>query len=349
MSWHSATGSARREAVVRLPFLVFVGVLSACNGASQTPPPAAKAERAPDRPKPSPRTPPVRQKPAAVASARAAPPAPAPTPPAAPSATPAPPGMLPVPAGTFTMGSDAEGEEDERPAHRVTLKEFFLDEHEVTNGQYLECVTAKNCKPWKADAAKAMKYGSEKEFRGSKKPVVGVSWDDAKGYCEWRGKRLPTEAEWERAARGDDARKYPWGNAFPDPKQHGCFQGCQGGATADVGSFPADAGPFGHHDLAGNVWEWIADAYDPYAYKRASADRGVPGTCEEIIAAQDELRAKKLEGYTGSNPIPTECERVLRGGAFNYHAKGLRSSNRVHHPGTWRLLVAGFRCAKDAS
>lgn len=256
--------------------------------------------------------------------------------------------MLPVPAGTFTMGSSDEGEEDERPAHQVTLKAFLLDEHEVTNGQYLECVNAKICRPWKADAAKAMKYGSELEFRGAKKPVVGVSFDDAKTYCEWRGKRLPTEAEWERAARGDDGRKYPWGNAFPDPKKHGCFQGCQGGATAEVGSFPADAGPYGHHDLAGNVWEWSADHYDPYAYKRPSADRGVPGTCDEILAAQDELRKKKLEGYTGTNPIPTECERVLRGGAFNYHAKGLRSSNRVHHPGTWRLLVAGFRCAKDA-
>ena len=255
--------------------------------------------------------------------------------------------MKPVPAGTFLMGSDTEGELDERPSHKVTLKGFLLDVYEVTNGQYLECVGAKVCRAWRTDAAKSMSYGSEQEFRGAKKPVIGVSWDDAKTYCEWRGKRLPTEAEWERAARGDDGRKYPWGNAKPDPKKHGCFQGCQGGATANIGSFPDDAGPYGHHDLAGNVWEWSADHYDPYAYKRATAEQGVPGSCDEIVAAQDELRQKKQQGYTGTNPIPSECERVLRGGAFNYHAKGLRSSNRVHHPGTWRLLVAGFRCAKD--
>lgn len=318
---------------------------AACNGASQAHPPAAKAERAEPAAKR-----PVQVK-VAKPKAKPAPSASAPPPPVevAKPAEPPPPDMLPVPAGTFSMGSDDQGEQDERPAHQVTLKAFLLDKYEVTNGQYLECVSAKICKPWKADAAKAMKYGSEKEFRGAKKPVVGVSWEDAKTYCEWRGKRLPTEAEWERAARGDDGRTYPWGNAFPDPKKHGCFQGCQGGATAEVGSYPDDAGPYGHHDLAGNVWEWIADSYDPYAYKRPTADRGVPGTCEQILEAQDELRKKKLEGYTGTNPIPTECERVLRGGAFNYHAKGLRSSNRVHHPRSWRLLVAGFRCAKDAS
>ena len=246
------------------------------------------------------------------------------------------------------MGADDEGEEDERPAHKVTLKGFLLDVYEVTNGQYRQCVEAKVCRPWRDGVAAAMKYGSEKAFRGDKQPVVGVSHDDAKTYCEWKDKRLPTEAEWERAARGDDGRKYPWGNDKPDPKKHGCFQGCQGGTTADVGSFPEDAGPFGHHDLAGSVWEWSADYYDPYAYKRATADRGIVGSCEEILAAQDDLRNKKLQGYTGSNPIPTECERTLRGGAFNYNAKGLRSSNRVHHPGGWRILVAGFRCAKDA-
>jgi len=325
--------------------LIGLVAFAACNGTSQAHPPAAKAERAEPAPKkaaPAKKPKQKLEKPAVSAT-----PVEAPKPSEVPKAAP-PPDMLPVPAGTFRMGSDDDGEQDERPAHDVSLKAYLLDTHEVTNGQYLECVNAKVCRPWKADAAKAMKYGSEKEFRGAKKPVVGVSWDDAKTYCGWRGKRLPTEAEWERAARGDDGRKYPWGNAFPDPKKHGCFQGCQGGATAEVGSFPDDAGPFGHHDLAGNVWEWSADHYDPYAYKRPTASQGVPGSCEQILATQDELRKKKLDGYTGSNPIPTECERVLRGGAFNYHAKGLRSSNRVHHPGTWRLLVAGFRCAMDA-
>jgi len=330
---------------------LLVGLLSwvGCNGASQAHPPASKAEPQPSAPKPKRAAKPKTPLPASAASASAsAAPAPLPAPSGKPKEVAVPPDMRLVPAGSFTMGADDDGEQDERPAHKVTLPAFLLDTYEVTNGDYLDCVHAKVCRPYKEDAAKAMKYGSEKEFRVAKKPVVGVSWDDAKSYCEWKGKRLPKEAEWERAARGDDGRKYPWGNAFPDPKKHGCFQGCQGGATAEVGSFPDDAGPFGHHDLAGNVWEWMDDHYDPYAYKRAGADRGIAGSCEQILSTQDELRQKKLEGYTGSNPIPTECERVLRGGAFNYHAKGLRSSNRVHHPGTWRLLVAGFRCAKNA-
>jgi formylglycine-generating enzyme required for sulfatase activity len=96
------------------------------------------------------------------------------------------------------------------------------------------------------------------------------------------------------------------------------------------------------------VWEWAADEYDPYAYTRATASEGKPGTCDEIMAAQDELRKQGKQGFTGSNPIPTECEHVLRAGAFNYDADGLRSTNRVHHPGAFRLVMTGFRCAKDA-
>jgi formylglycine-generating enzyme required for sulfatase activity len=99
--------------------------------------------------------------------------------------------------------------------------------------------------------------------------------------------------------------------------------------------------------MAGNVWEWMEDLYDPYAYRRPGADRGIPGTCEEVMAAQDELRRGKRQGFTGTNPIPAECERVLRGGAFNYDAPGLRASNRVHHPGRFRLIMSGMRCAKD--
>ena len=306
-------------------------LLVACNGAAAEPAPAPLPAPAPApepkaKPKPKP----------AVAK-----PKPTPKP-----ELKAPEGMLLVPAGTFTMGADDVGEQDERPAHRVTLPAFFLDTYEVTNGQYRECVEAKICRPWRDGVASAMKYGSEDAFRGDEQPVVGVSWADSKTYCEWRGKRLPTEAEFERAARGDDARSYVWGNDAPDPKKHGVFSS---GATEDVGSRPEGVGPYGHHDLAGNVWEWLADHYDPYAYRRPAADRGVPGSCEEILKTQDELRRSGQQGFTGTNPIPKECERVLRGGAFNYHAKGLRASNRVHHPGTWRILVAGFRCAKDVS
>ena len=119
------------------------------------------------------------------------------------------------------------------------------------------------------------------------------------------------------------------------------------GATSDVGSHPLGRGPYGHLDLAGNVWEWLADEYDPYAYRRVTAAEGKPGSCPEILTALAELRRTHRDGFTGSNPIPTECEHVLRGGAFNYSRTGLRATNRVHHPGRFRLVMSGFRCAKD--
>lgn len=325
--------------------LLSLALLASCNGSP--PPRPAQAESATSAPtsakphpkrQPKPAAPPV----SAVAVADAAPPPPS----SAPLTVPA--DMALVPAGTFTMGTDDEGEKDEQPAHQVTLEAFLLDKTEVTNGKYKACVEAGACKPWRDGVAQAMKYGSEKEFRGPNQPVVGVSWFDAKAYCEWKGKRLPREAEFERAIRGDDQRRYPWGNAAPDKTRHGAFAGAKNGATVDVGSYPEGVGPYGHHDLAGNVWEWMEDHYDPYAYRRPGASRGEPGTCDEILAAQDELRRTGQQGFTGTNPIPSECERVLRGGAFNYRPQGLRASNRVHHPGGWRILVAGFRCAKDA-
>jgi formylglycine-generating enzyme required for sulfatase activity len=197
--------------------------------------------------------------------------------------------------------------------------------------------------------ARGFGAGPEAGFRGSDQPVVGVSHGDAQQYCAFRGKRLPREAEWERAARGDDGRTFAWGNDKPGPP-YACYGrkvGAKGATTDPVGSHPRGAGPYGHLDLTGNVWEWTADLYDPIAYQRAGAAEGVPGSCAEILETQNQLRRTKQQGFTGKNPIPTVCERVLRGGAFNYDAAGLRASNRVHHPETWRMLVAGFRCAKD--
>ncbi len=252
--------------------------------------------------------------------------------------------MLLVPAGPFTMGSDSEGEADERPAHTVTLPAFYLDELEVTNGDYQRCVDAGRCKAPDPRNADANTVGPDRRFRGPRQPISSVPWDSAKAYCEMAGKRLPTEAEWEKAARGADGRTFPWGEEAPS-SEHGVF-GSR--ITADVGTHPLGRGPYGHLDLTGNVWEWVADVYDPYAYRRPGAARGEGGSCAEALAAQDELRRNKQEGFTGSNPIPTECERVLRGGGFNYPARGLRASNRVHHPGRYRLVMSGFRCAKDA-
>jgi formylglycine-generating enzyme required for sulfatase activity len=243
------------------------------------------------------------------------------------------------------MGADHEGEMDERPRHGVTLRAFLLDTTEVTNAAYLECVRAGSCAMYDSLQGSRLTNGHPELFHRASHPVVGVSWFDAERYCGWKGKRLPSEAEWERAARGDDDRRYVWGNDDPDPSRHGAFAGRA--STAPVGSYPEGKAAFGHLDLAGNVWEWMRDEYDPYAYRRSTAAQGIPGSCEQIRLAQDELRREGQQGFTGKNPIPVECERVLRGGAYNYGASGLRNSNRVHHPASWRLAVAGFRCAKD--
>jgi formylglycine-generating enzyme required for sulfatase activity len=256
-------------------------------------------------------------------------------------------GMLSVPGGTFVMGVDDEGEQDERPAHSVAVAGFWLDETEVTQRAYAECVAAGKCRTPDSLATSRLVFGHPELFRRPDHPVVGVSWFDAKAYCEWRGRRLPTEAEWEHAARGDDGRRFVWGNAPAEPSRFGVFGGRR--ATEPVGSRPEGRGPYGHLDLAGNVWEWVADEYDPYAYRRATRARGVPGTCPEILATLAELRRRGQNGFTGKNPIPVECERVLRGGAYNYGVNGLRASNRVHHPAHFRIAVAGFRCAKDGN
>jgi formylglycine-generating enzyme required for sulfatase activity len=253
--------------------------------------------------------------------------------------------MLPVPGGVFVMGADDEGEQDERPAHPVSVGAFLLDVSEVTNADYGECVKAGACRPADTLVGSKLTHGMPEEFRKPEHPVVGVSWSDAKQYCEYRGKRLPREAEWERAARGSDGRRYVWGNDEPEPKRHGVFGGQA--TTRPVRGYPEGRGPYGHFDLAGNVWEWVDDEYDPYAYRRPGAERGLPGSCAEILATQNELRRNGQQGFTGTNPIPSECERVLRGGAYNYRASGMRASNRVHHPASFRIAVAGFRCARN--
>ena len=260
-------------------------------------------------------------------------------------------GMIRVPGGTFMMGADIGGEEDEHPLHTVTVLAFWLDVTEATVRDYTECMQVGVCTMYRPDVAKSFGAGNDSRFRQPLQPISGISWDQALAYCEYRGKRLPREAEWERAARGDDNRKYPWGDSAPDPAIHACFArhiGTPLGTTCDVGSFPRGAGPYGHLDLAGNVWEWMSDYYDPIAYRRAGSSRGEPGTCEQIIETQNWLRREKRKGFTGTNPIPTVCERVLRGGAFNYPANGLRVTNRVHHPGHWRMVMAGVRCARSA-
>jgi formylglycine-generating enzyme required for sulfatase activity len=191
-------------------------------------------------------------------------PTPAPTP--APEETPEPTAppvtdiMIEIPAGPFTMGSDT-GEPDEAPAHEVDLSAFEIDRFEVTNADFAQFVEATG---YQTDAEKA---GSSKNWRDDAEgkdnhPVVRVSWNDAVAYCEWLGKRLPTEAEWEKAARGTEGWMYPWGDEWDPSKANVKETGLRG--TAAVGSFGAGASPYGVEDMAGNVWEWTADWYEPY-------------------------------------------------------------------------------------
>lgn len=175
--------------------------------------------------------------------------------------------MIPIPAGKFSMGSD-DGDDDEKPVHTVNLTAYYIDKYEVSVAQYRRCVEAGICaEPFTWPA-----------FSEPNAPVVGVTWDDAKNYCEWVGARFPTEAEWEKAARGTDARTFPWGNQEQD-----CTLGnyvvqdaeCVG-SPAEVGSYPGGASPYGVLDMAGNAFEWVADWYaaDYYADSPARNPQG---------------------------------------------------------------------------
>ena len=218
-----------------------------------------------------------------------------------------------VPAGEFLMGSadaDTGAASDEMPQHAVTLEAFWIDRTEVTAAQYRACVTSGKCgEPRCAGAGKG------------DHPVVCVSWQDAANYCAWAGRRLPAEAEWEKAARGTDGRKYPWGNASPEcakANYRGKEGGCVGG-TAAVGSYPAGASPYGALDMAGNVWEWVNDRYDSSYYSSSP----------------------------NSNPQGPAAgtSRGLRGGAWYYGGNYLRVAGRHYHVPTYQHYGIGFRCA----
>ena len=166
-------------------------------------------------------------------------------------------GMASIPAGTFVMGSDDSADEDDRPAHEVSLRDFAIDVTEVTSSAYAQCVRAGKC-PTASTYVPACTFGKTAKAAF---PINCVDWTAATAYCAWVGKRLPTEEEWEYAARGGDRRDYPWGNTVPLAQL--CWKhGNRFDATADVvcraGAFPESDSPFGLHDMAGNVTEWTS-------------------------------------------------------------------------------------------
>jgi formylglycine-generating enzyme required for sulfatase activity len=200
--------------------------------------------------------------------------APPPTPTFAPTATPAPvqagatpapvaainTEMVDIPAGAFPMGS-ANGGPDAKPVHQVDVPAFKMDKFEVTNADFKKFVDATS---FKTDSEKAGDTDTWQTYAKGKdlNPVVKVSFNDAELFCKWAGKRLPTEAEWEKAARGTDGRAFPWGNDYDPKKANVKESGLR--TTTVVGSFGAGASPYGVQDMAGNVWEWTSSAPTPY-------------------------------------------------------------------------------------
>lgn len=212
--------------------------------------------------------------------------------------------QIQIPAGAFMMGGmDVYRENDEQPAHEVKLNSFWIDQVEVTNGMYELCVNAGVCRPPKETRSdNRAEYFGNPEFRDY--PVVYVTWFDANTYCEWAGRRLPTEAEWEYAARGTDKRNYPWGDEPPNEYNSNSLNIV--GDTTRVGSYAEGASPFGVLDMAGNVWEWVADRYQPNYYSKSPFENPQGPTAEEVFT-----------------PL-----RVIRGGSFQEDGVFLRLANR---------------------
>jgi formylglycine-generating enzyme required for sulfatase activity len=221
--------------------------------------------------------------------------------------------MIEIPAGPFTMGSD-EGDPEDAPAHDVDLPALEIDKFEVTNADFAVFAN----KTGYVTFAEKQGLGTWRDEWGTGKdnhPVAMVTWDDAQAYCEWLGKRLPTEAEWEKAARGDDGRSFPWGNEWDPNKANVKERGLRG--TAAVGSFGDGASPYGVEDMVGNVWEWTADWYQPYA------------------------------GNTTEDPYYGERFRVTRGGGwFDEEAQATTFNRNAADPNKTANDDLGFRCVR---
>jgi len=220
-----------------------------------------------------------------------------------------------IPAGEFSMGSDSS-ETDERPVHTVFLDAYYIDKYEVTNASYSACVAVNVCDPPKQpnSFSRASYYGTS-QFENY--PVIFVDWRMAKTYCEWRGAQLPTEAQWEKAARGTDGRTYPWGDGLECAKANygGCVQD-----TNFIGSAERGKSVYGVYDMAGNVWEWIAgwDSADYYQNSPATDPKGPDAG----------------------------VSHVLRGGSWADLGSSSRSSNRYNVEALMYGKSVGLRCAK---
>ncbi|MDE3040112.1 MAG: formylglycine-generating enzyme family protein [Nitrospirota bacterium] len=223
--------------------------------------------------------------------------------------------MVSIPAGPFIRGTD-HGGFDEQPQRTLVLDTFAIDRYEVTNFQYQQFVEATGHRK----SGPPSRYAKNmRKMRGINQPVVYVSWEDAEAYCRWKGKRLPTEAEWEKAMRGTDGRLWPWGNVEQPNGANWARVRDGHDVTASVGSVLTDKSPYGVMDGAGNVMEWVADWYAESYFKEAPEQ----------------------------NPQSPEYGtfRVLRGGGYATTGGDIRITSRSKMVPDFRDETIGFRCA----
>jgi eukaryotic-like serine/threonine-protein kinase len=224
--------------------------------------------------------------------------------------------LIYIPAGTFRMGSNDPDVLKSGPEHNVYLDAYWMDRTEVTNAMYLLCVAAGNCTiPVQESVNPYIRNPAYANY-----PVVYVGWNDAGNYCAWAGRRLPTEAEWEKAARGTDGRTYPWGNEEPTLSLANYGENVRESLPAD--RYPLGASPYGVLNMAGNVREWVNDWFSPIYYRHSPAE---------------------------NPPGPNKGEvRSLRGGSFLDDERQIRIYNRFGHYPDSSGIDRGFRCALSA-
>ena len=252
-----------------------------------------------------------------------------------PSAGDAPDGMVLIPAGEFEMGSDTE-KANERPVHTVYLDAFYMDIYEVTNAQYKVFIDENP--EWQKENIESAFHdgvylrlwnGNAYPEGKADHPVVYVSWYAAMAYAQWAGKRLPTEAEWEKAARGGIAGKaYPWGDTFDETRAN---YGRHFNDPIAVGQYPPNG--YGLYDMAGNISEWCLDEYDSDFYTTSPRENPLSGGTREAIIHNFRNVEKK--------------ERVLRGGCWSDNGLFLRVALRDWGPQHYTSVFRGFRCVKD--
>ncbi len=255
--------------------------------------------------------------------------------------------MVTIGRGAFTMGCPKGAsmcKDDEKPAHRVQLSPYEIDVYEVTVGHYKGCIDAGACtypvtelKGLHGASSRAAKLCRD-QFRAElwKRPVVCIDYADATTYCKWRGKRLPTEAEWERAARGDSSKKdrgarlFPWGDQ-PANANLACVEA---DARCEVGSHPKGISPYGLHDMAGNAAEWVLDFYDPTFYA-SSPSRDPDGTWDLMPIQKQRC-------------MSSTCY-ITRGGSWKDEPIALRATARTAKASShnWAFASIGFRCARS--